>query len=96
MNGETIQLLLIGGIFLVGYFFFIRPQTQKSKEEEKYTEEVGKGDLIVTKSGLYGRVVNAKENTLDIDIAKNTVITIHKTAISKELSDARNQKDEKS
>lgn len=51
-------------IFVVMYFFMIRPQMQKAKKERKFTEDLKKGDRVVTKSGLHGKVFDFSEKTM--------------------------------
>jgi len=85
-------LLLFGGMGLIMYFFMIRPQQQKAKQEDLFIEEVKKGDLVVTKGGLYGRVVAVKDTTVDLDIGSGKV-TYAKVSLSKELSELRTNKD---
>ena len=93
MSESILQILPIVGMFIVAYFFFIRPQAQKKKLQDKFTKEVQKGDLIVTTSGIYARIIAVNEKNIEIDIAKGTIITIDKSAISRELSEVRNTKE---
>ncbi len=60
--GQFFPLILI---FVVAYFFMIRPQMKRQKDEKKFLAEIKKGDKVITKSGLYGKVVdlNDKDNT---------------------------------
>ncbi len=60
--GQFFPLILI---FVVAYFFMIRPQMKRQKDEKKFLAEIKKGDKVITKSGLYGKVVdlNDKDNS---------------------------------
>ena len=58
MNPELIFLALV---FVVMWFFMIRPQRQQQKREEKFRSELKKGDQIITTSGIYGKIVEVKE-----------------------------------
>lgn len=60
--GQFFPLLLI---FVVAYFFMIRPQMKRQKDEKKFINEIKKGDKVIMKSGLYGKVVdlNDKDNS---------------------------------
>ncbi|OQD42036.1 preprotein translocase subunit YajC [Croceivirga radicis] len=49
-------------IFVVAYFFMIRPQMKRQKDEKKFAAELKKGDKIMTKSGLYGKIVDLNDN----------------------------------
>ncbi|MCH8534068.1 MAG: preprotein translocase subunit YajC [Flavobacteriaceae bacterium] len=84
-------------IFVVLYFFMIRPQMKRQKEEKKFIEELKKGDKVVTKSGLHGKVVDFSEklNAIIIETGAGK-LTFDKSSISNELSLAINKpKEEK-
>lgn len=72
----------------VMYFFMIRPQQKKQKEQKTFQESIGKGDKVVTLSGLHGKIVKASETTFDLEIAANTIVTIEKSAVSLEITKA--------
>ncbi|MCK8522704.1 preprotein translocase subunit YajC [Aquimarina sp. D1M17] len=74
-------------IFVVMYFFMIRPQMQKAKKERKFTEDLKKGDRVVTKSGLHGKVFDfsEKNNAVIIETGAGK-LTFDKSAISLEMS----------
>ncbi len=79
-------------IFVVMYFFMIRPQMQKAKKEKKFTEDLKKGDRIITKSGLHGKVFDfsEKNNAIIIETGSGK-LTYDKSAISVEMSQKLNQ-----
>ena len=79
-------------IFVVMYFFMIRPQMQKAKKERKFTEDLKKGDRVVTKSGLHGKVFDfsEKNNAVIIETGAGK-LTFDKSAISLEMSDKLNK-----
>ncbi|WP_271770148.1 preprotein translocase subunit YajC [Aquimarina algiphila] len=79
-------------IFVVMYFFMIRPQMQKAKKEKKFAEELKKGDRVVTKSGLHGKVFDfsEKNNAVIIETGSGK-LTYDRSAISLEMSQKLNQ-----
>ncbi|EZH73160.1 hypothetical protein ATO12_19330 [Aquimarina atlantica] len=79
-------------IFVVMYFFMIRPQMQKAKKERKFAEDLKKGDRVVTKSGLHGKVFDfsEKNNAIIIETGSGK-LTYDKSAISLEMSQKLNQ-----
>ncbi|WP_428657438.1 preprotein translocase subunit YajC [Runella sp.] len=79
------QLLLWGGIIGVFYFFMIRPQQKKQKDQKKFLEELKKGDEVVTIGGLHGTVVSVYETTvtLEVDGSKGTKMKFEKSSISR-------------
>ncbi len=83
-------------IFVVMYFFMIRPQMQKAKKERKFAEELKKGDRVVTKSGLHGKVFDFsdKNNAVIIETGSGK-LTYDRSAISLEMSQKLNKPAEK-
>lgn len=63
-------LILMFGIF---YFLLIRPQQKKAKEHKALLDGLKKGDSIITSGGLYGTVVEAKDEILTVDLGTSTV-----------------------
>ncbi len=85
---QVTQLILFGGIFVVFYFFMIRPKQKKAKEAKKFIEELKTGDKVVTIGGVHGSIVSIREKTVvvEIDSAKGVRVVFEKTAISKDAS----------
>ena len=50
-------------MFLVVYLFMIRPQMKRSKQEKQFASDLKKGDKVVTKSGLHGKVLELNDKT---------------------------------
>lgn len=84
-SGGIMSFLPFLLIIVVMWLFFFRPQMKKQKEETKFRTEVGKGMRIVTSSGIHGKVLEVKDNTLIIE-SENSRLRIERTAVSKELS----------
>ncbi|MCF6170082.1 MAG: preprotein translocase subunit YajC [Bacteroidales bacterium] len=82
-DGEStwMSLLPLFLILIVFYFFFIRPQTKKSKEQKKFRSELKKGDKVVTIGGLHGKLAEVKENTVVLEIGNQLKVTVEKSAI---------------
>jgi len=75
------QLIVFGGIFVVFWLLFIRPQNKKIKEHKQMTEGLGKGDEVVTNGGILGKITQVHENFVVIEAASNMEITIQRSAI---------------
>ena len=84
-----LPLLLIVVVF---YFFMIRPQMKRQKETRKFRESLSKGDKVVTTGGIYGKIVEVKETTIVLEIAKDVHIKVDKNGIIKDMSDAPQQR----
>ncbi len=80
--------IFMGAIFLVMYFFMIRPQTKKAKEQKLFIDEMKKGDKVVTISGMHGKIASIDANTLMLEVDANTRVKLDKTGISMEYTRA--------
>ncbi|MCU0450270.1 MAG: preprotein translocase subunit YajC [Bernardetiaceae bacterium] len=82
------QLLFIGGIVGIFYFFMIRPQQRKQKEQANFSNNLKEGDKIVTVGGLHGKVVAVEARTVVIEADKGVRLRYEKSAISFESTKA--------
>jgi preprotein translocase subunit YajC len=91
-SAGTVQLLILGGMILVFWFFMIRPQAQKAKEAKKFQENMQSGERIVTIAGIHGKVKKINEDgTIDIETSPGSTLKIEKSAISMEWTNALNK-----
>ncbi|MBY0536345.1 MAG: preprotein translocase subunit YajC [Chitinophagaceae bacterium] len=92
-GGGTLQLVLLGGMIVVFYFFMIRPQAKKAKEAKQFQTDLQKGDKIVTIAGIHGTInkVNEDGTTIMLETSPGSYIKVEKSAISIEWSKALNQ-----
>jgi preprotein translocase subunit YajC len=84
---SMIFMVAIIGIF---YFFMIRPQQKKAKDQKKFVEEVKKGDLVVTIGGAYGRVAEIEDDTFILEFERGARIKFAKSSVSMESTKAAN------
>jgi preprotein translocase subunit YajC len=68
-------------IFIVFYFFMIRPQARREKERRAMIDAVKKGDKVVTAGGIHGTVVQVDEGTLLIQVDQNVKLRFEKSAV---------------
>lgn len=80
------QLILFGAIAIIFYFFMIRPQQKKQKDQKNFINEIKKGDRIVTIGGIHGRISDLDDETVTIDVEKGAKIKFERSAISLEAS----------
>ena len=81
------QFLPLILIFVVAYFFMIRPQVKRQKDEKKFVEELKRGDRVITKSGLHGKVLEFGDENKSVVIETMAgKLKFDKSAISHELS----------
>jgi preprotein translocase subunit YajC len=85
-------LIMFGAMALIFYFFMIRPQQKKAKEQKKFIEDIKKGDYIVTIGGVHGHVAELEGDTFVLEVEKGGRIRYNKTAISLEATKAAAKK----
>ncbi len=91
-SSGTSTLLLMGMMILVFYFFMIRPQAKKAKQQKTYINDLQKGDKIVTIAGIHGTINKVNDdNTLMLETSPGSYMKIEKSAISMEWSAALNK-----
>ncbi|WP_340199227.1 preprotein translocase subunit YajC [Ascidiimonas sp. W6] len=73
-------------MFAVVYFFMIRPQMKRQKDEKKFANELRKGDRVITKSGVHAKVLDLNEDGTCILETTAGKIKFERSAISMELS----------
>lgn len=72
-------------LFVVFYFFLIRPQNKRQKEHKAMVESLDAGTEIVTNGGLLGRVSKVGESFISVKIAEGTEVQIQRHAIAQVL-----------
>ena len=72
--GQFIPLILI---FVIFYFFLIRPQQKKVKEHKAMVENLKKGDKVVTSGGITGTISRVVDNDkVEVEIADNVTVEV--------------------
>lgn len=79
-------------IIVVFYFFMIRPQMKKQKEVAAFRNSLAKGDKVITTGGIYGKIVEMKDNTVLLQVDDNVKIKVDKSAIVRDMTDVSDQK----
>jgi preprotein translocase subunit YajC len=74
-------------MFVVIYFFMIRPQQKKAKLEKQFESDLKVGDKIVTKSGIHGKIAELADTTIVIETMSGK-LKMERSAISMEMSAA--------
>lgn len=78
-------------MFVVIYFFMIRPQQKRAKQEKEFETALKVGDKIITKSGLHGKVAELSEGTVVVETMAGK-LKMERSAISMEMSASLNKK----
>ena len=80
----TNGLIMTGVMVVIFYFFFIRPQQKKQKDQKNFSNEVNKGDQVVTMGGIHGKILSVDDDTVTIEIDKGAKMKVEKASISME------------
>ncbi|MBT2162121.1 preprotein translocase subunit YajC [Zobellia laminariae] len=94
--GDIGQFLPMILIFVVAYFFMIRPQMKRQKDEKKFAAELKRGDRVVTKSGLHGKIMDLNDS--DFSCILETMagkLKFDRSSISMEMSKKLNAPEKK-
>ncbi|SOD91693.1 preprotein translocase subunit YajC [Spirosoma fluviale] len=80
------NVLLWVAIIGVFYFFMIRPQQKKQKDQKSFVENLKKGDSVVTIGGLHGRIASVDATTITLEVDRGVKMTFEKSSISREAT----------
>jgi preprotein translocase subunit YajC len=86
-QNPLVTFLPLIAVFVVFYFFMIRPQVKKQKELTTYRNALEKGDKVITTGGICGKVFEVKDNIVTVDIGGDVKMRVDKSAILKDASD---------
>jgi len=75
-------LVMFGGIFLVMYFFMIRPQQKKQKEARKFRDNLKEGDNVITIGGVHGKVSDVSDTSVVVIVESGAKLRFEKSAIA--------------
>jgi preprotein translocase subunit YajC len=77
-----LQLLPLVALFVAFYFLLIRPQTKKAKEHRDMVAKLAVGDEVVTAGGILGRITDAGETFVTVEIASGVSIKVQRFQVS--------------
>ena len=87
-GGNWSFIIMMVLIFVVFYFFMIRPQTKKQKELQKQRESMKKGDRVVTAGGIFGEIKEVQDNAFIITVSKDVTHKVAKERVYADVTDA--------
>jgi preprotein translocase subunit YajC len=85
---DTGSLIFFAAMMLVFWFFLLRPQAKKQKEQRQFMDGIQKGDDVVTTSGILGRINKIEGEIITVEIGTKNYVRMTKNSISKEMTDA--------
>lgn len=88
------NVLMIGLFIAVFYFFMMRPQVKKQKEQKNYLGNLKKGDKVVTIGGIIGKITEIRSKSYIIEVEGGGKLNVMQSAISLEFSKSLNSETE--
>ena len=86
-GGGMSMWIMLALIFVVMWFFMIRPQKKQQKELQNFRDGLKKGDKVVTIGGIYGTVCEVKEGSVLMEVDNNVKIRVNKNALVKDFAE---------
>jgi len=83
--GNLLLIAVMGGVF---YLLILRPQRARQAAQQRLISSLGPDDRIVTIGGFHATVVEVDDDTLRVEVAPGTVVTIARAAVGRRLVDA--------
>ena len=102
MNLEQLQtffaayspIIMLVVMYLAFHFFLIRPQKAEKARREDMLQHLHKGNKVMTVGGIYGEILELKDNVIDLKVAEQVVIQVARASISVNLTQGKSVKDE--
>ncbi len=91
-NGGGNMLLWLIIIFVIMWLLMIRPQQKQAKKEKAFRESLKKGDRVSFGGGIYGKVHEVADHTVDIEISNGVVVTVEKSMVQPVAENAPEKK----
>jgi preprotein translocase subunit YajC len=87
---DPMIIVFYAALLVVIWFFFIRPQTKKAKEQGEFISKIQKGDRVVTTGGLHGRIasIDDEKGQILLEVESNVKLRMERSAISLDLTNA--------
>ncbi len=94
-SSPMFSVFFMVAMIAVMYFFLIRPQAKRAKDQKKFAEGMNTGEKIVTTAGIHGKIAQVNDDgTLKIEVNHGTFMTIERSAISMEMTAAARKRTE--
>lgn len=88
-NGSLMWIMLIA-MFVIMYFFMIRPQNKKQKEIANFRKSLQVNQKVITAGGIHGIIKEINDSDVILEIASNVKIRIDKNSIFAAAADVNN------
>jgi preprotein translocase subunit YajC len=82
-------IIMIVLLFVVFYFFMIRPQSKRQKEIKNFRSAMKVGDKVITSGGIYGRIKEISDDTILLEVDENVRIRVDKNSVFATAADTQ-------
>jgi preprotein translocase subunit YajC len=93
-GGGLVSFLPLILIVLVFYLLLIRPQQKRARQQRELVGSLETHDRVVTIGGLYGTIASVDDDTIRLEVAPGTTVTMAKQAVSRRLNEIEDDEDE--
>jgi preprotein translocase subunit YajC len=90
--GNFSGIIMIVLLFVVFYFFMIRPQSKRQKEIKNFRSSMKIGDKVITSGGIYGRIKEIHDDSVLLEIDENVRVRVDKNSVFATAADTQNTK----
>ena len=87
MDSSMMWIMLIL-MFVIMYFFMIRPQNKKQKEIAQFRRSLQVGQSVITAGGIHGTIKEINDNDVMLEIDRNVKVRVDKNSIFEAAADA--------
>ncbi len=82
-------------IFALFYLLILRPQQKQNKQRDILLKNLKRGDKVITAGGIHGRIINAEDNVLTVEIAKGVNVQVSRSSVSSKMDTERTTQKQK-
>lgn len=83
------MIAIIGAIFVIFYFLMIRPQQKKQKKQQQMTQELQRGDKVITIGGIFGDIESVSDDSVVLKVESGTTVRMAKSSIAGKRQEER-------
>ncbi|MCX7955423.1 MAG: preprotein translocase subunit YajC [Bacteroidales bacterium] len=91
-QSPLMSLIFLILIFVIFYFFMIRPQIKKQKELRNFRQQLKSGDKVITAGGIFGKITDIKDNVVTLEVDNNVKIKVDINSIYRDYTEIENKR----
>ena len=85
-GGLSNPIIMVVLMFVVFYFFMIRPQLKKQKEAKNFRETLATGTSVVTIGGVHGKIHSIQDSTIHLKVEDGSILKVEKSAVAADFN----------